>query len=155
MEDILEKASKRADAAELYYVESEVTPIEFKFDTLHSIDQKYVRGVGLRMIKDGKLGFSSTTDLSKTDELIENALLSAKFGQEAKFEFPKEKKEVPVKIVTKEIKDFPVESGVDAGKEAIELVKAGNSEIQCDIKISKSISKIRCVMKIISGVKMQ
>lgn len=143
MESILEKVLKRVDSAELYYVESEVTPIEFKFDKLHSIDQKYVKGVGLRVIKDGKIGFSSTTDLSKTDELIENALLSAKFGQEAKFEFPKGKEGVSVNIVSKEIKHFPVENGVDTGKEAIELVKAGNSEIQCDVRISKGISRVR------------
>ncbi len=86
-EKILDLALKNSDSAEVIYEEGESRSISFENNKLKSVFTKSIRGIGLRVIKDGKIGFSSTTDFRKPEQLVTNALESAEFGQEAKFEF--------------------------------------------------------------------
>ncbi|MCY7382990.1 MAG: hypothetical protein LH628_10515 [Microcoleus sp. CAN_BIN18] len=50
IEQILKLASQRADAAEVYYLSSQDTPIEFENNRLKSLQTKALRGVALRLI---------------------------------------------------------------------------------------------------------
>ena len=85
---LLELASRKADAAEVVYHEAEDRSVHFQDNRLKSVSTRAVRGVGLRLIHEGRLGFSSTNDLDTLDQVLAHALASAAFGQEAKFEFP-------------------------------------------------------------------
>jgi PmbA protein len=64
LEQILELAASKVDAAEVYYLSSQDTPIEFENNRLKSLQTKAVQGVALRVIHNGRLGFASSTDLS-------------------------------------------------------------------------------------------
>jgi PmbA protein len=86
-EKTLELALKNSDSAEVIYEEGESRSISFENNKLKSVYTRSIRGIGLRVIKDGKIGFSSTTDFRKPEQLVTNAIESAEFGQEAKFEF--------------------------------------------------------------------
>ncbi|UCG94393.1 MAG: hypothetical protein JSW13_01100, partial [Candidatus Aerophobus sp.] len=88
MEKILEMATHRAEEAELYRVRSQTKEVGFQADKLKSVESAFEDGVGLRVIKNQKIGFSSLTDLSNPQPLINSALKSAKFGQEARFNLP-------------------------------------------------------------------
>ena len=87
-QSVLKRAKARAEQAEVIFEESESAGVSFQDDKLKTVSSSAVRGVGLRVIQKGRLGFSSTNDLDAVDLLISNALDSAAFGQEAKFEFP-------------------------------------------------------------------
>ena len=87
-EKILDLALKGSDSAEVIYEEGESRSISFENNKLKSVYTKSIRGIGLHIIKDGKIGFSSTTDFRKPEQLVTNALESAEFGQKARFEFP-------------------------------------------------------------------
>ena len=89
-EKVLDVVRARADAAEVVYEESEERSVNFQDNRLKSVNTKSLRGVGLRVIQDGRLGFSCTNDLDRVDELVAHSLDSAGFGQEAKFQFPAE-----------------------------------------------------------------
>ena len=145
MEKLLEKALKRVDEAEVYYGESEQTPILFKSDVLHSIDAKQTHGVGLRVIKDGRVGFSSTSDTSKTDELIDRAVDSARFGQEAKFAFPQEQDIPKVHIFDEKVADYRAEDAVKEGDKLIGMVKENEKDLKIDVHIEKAVSHTRIV----------
>ncbi|HHT9120001.1 MAG TPA: TldD/PmbA family protein [Candidatus Hypogeohydataceae bacterium YC41] len=142
-EKILETALKLADAVEVIYEEGESRSVSFDHNKLKYIHNKSIRGVGLRIIKNGKIGFSSTTDLRIPEKLVERALASAQFGQEAKFEFPSPSKFFEVKIFDKEVIDFPIENAISFGKEAIDKALSVCPDYQCSVEVGKSFGTRR------------
>jgi len=143
VEEILEKACKKAESAEIIMIESEETPITFKADILHSLETKHTTGLGLRIIKEGRIGFSSTTNLKKKTDLVRHALESARFGQEAKFQFPSKAEGAKVKIKGEGLDFFSQEEGIDLGKRTIQFIKERDNSIQCDVYIINKLSKVR------------
>ncbi|HDZ50110.1 MAG TPA: TldD/PmbA family protein, partial [Candidatus Aerophobetes bacterium] len=88
MKEILEMAASSAEEAELYRVRSKSSEVIFEANRLKSIDSSFEEGLGLRIIKQGKIGFSSFTDLSQPGPLVKAASDSAQFGQKAHFHLP-------------------------------------------------------------------
>jgi PmbA protein len=142
-EKILELALKAAEAVEVIYEEGQSHSVSFEHNKLKYIHNKSIRGVGLRIIKNGRIGFSSTTDLRRPEKLVEMALHSAQFGQEAKFQFPAMNKLSEVKIFDKDVIDFPIEKGIQIGKEAIDKALSACPDYQCAAEVGKSIGMRR------------
>jgi PmbA protein len=87
-EAILEAAAKRFGHAEVFEETTEAIEVSFEDNRLKEITTVQVRGIGLRVIHEGRVGFASTTDLRDPARLVEMAAASAEFGDEARFEFP-------------------------------------------------------------------
>ncbi|MDY7022481.1 MAG: TldD/PmbA family protein, partial [Cyanobacteriota bacterium] len=87
LEQLLDLAKPKVDQAEVYFLSSEATPIEFENNNLKSLQTKAKQGVALRVIKNGKLGFASSTDLNRLDDLIDAAVQTAEIGDPVDFEF--------------------------------------------------------------------
>jgi PmbA protein len=87
LDQILELAAPQTDAAEVYAVSSHDTPIEFENNKLKSLQTKAVQGVALRVIRNGKLGFASSTDLTRLEDLVDAAVQTAEIGSSADFTF--------------------------------------------------------------------
>ena len=113
MKQLLAKVKKVCDQAEIYYTESEETTVEFRDAKLHDIESNYKSGYSLRIIKDGKLGFSYTRNLVNPDELIKNAVNSLKGKVEARYEFPST-------ITTLQLETFDPVLNDLTGKEMVE-----------------------------------
>ncbi|HID95386.1 MAG TPA: TldD/PmbA family protein [Candidatus Latescibacteria bacterium] len=153
----LEIAKSRAEAAEVIQVNSETTSVQFKAGRLATVETKYESGVGLRVIVDGRIGFSSTTDDSKAEELVGNAVSSARFGQAARFELPgsvewaHNDKSSPasgvddLKLVDEHVLNFTLQKAVEEGRKAIELIKEARPEVLTDILIGKTRKQVRIV----------
>jgi PmbA protein len=86
MEKLLAMAKKAADQAEVYSLDTTFSRVTFQDAKLHNIETEYQSGVSLRIIKDGKLGFSYVRNLKNRQELLDNALQSLNGGLEAGFE---------------------------------------------------------------------
>lgn len=89
MEQLLELAKKAADQAEIYSVDYEADGVQFENAKLKNIESRTQSGISLRILKDGKLGFSYTKNLLNREELVQNALDSLKGGVEASFDLPR------------------------------------------------------------------
>jgi PmbA protein len=87
LEEVLAKAKSHTESAEAYYISSDDTPIEFENNRLKSVQAKSQQGVALRVIANGKIGFASSTDLSRLDDLVAAAVQTATIGEVADFEF--------------------------------------------------------------------
>lgn len=92
IQNIISDNKKQVDNIEIYFYESESTPIEFKNNLLFSLDKKYSTGMGVRVIHRGKLGASSTNDLNKINETIKAAKESSIYGEKINFDFPEDDK---------------------------------------------------------------
>jgi PmbA protein len=88
MEQLLEKASKVGDQAEIYFLEQTSDRIQFENGRLKDMESKMQSGFSLRVIKDGCLGFAYTKNLLDRDEFLNQALDSLQGKVEASFSFP-------------------------------------------------------------------
>lgn len=130
LEKILNLASVHAEAAEVYYLQSQDTPIEFENNRLKSLSTKAFQGVALRVICNGRIGFASSTDLTRLDDLVAAAVQTSEIGEAAEFDFANDLK------VTAKKTDFtpPLTAElVEVGKRLIEEVHQYNSEILVDV----------------------
>lgn len=94
MEKLLEMAQRVADQAEVFSIQDEADGASFENGRLKDIESKDQSGVGLRVIKDDKVGFAYTKNLLNRGEFVQNAFDSLKGGVEAPLDFPLTK-EVP------------------------------------------------------------
>ena len=134
---LLELARRQADAAEVYLEHSEERPIQFENNELKYIHTKSRRAASLRVIADGRLGFASTTDLSAPKRLVAQAIESARFGQPARFAFPGQADYPHVAVLDPAVVNFPVQRGVELGRDAIDQVRAAVDDVLCGVQISK------------------
>lgn len=130
LDKILKLASVQAESAEVYYLQSQDTPIEFENNRLKSLSTKATQGVALRVICNGKMGFASSTDLSRLDDLVAAAIQTSEIGDPAEFEFANDLQ------ITTDKSDFTpplTQDLVDRGGRLIEQVHDYNSEILVDV----------------------
>lgn len=142
-EQVLELAEKKADSAEVIYEEGESKSVNFENNKLKYIHSNSVRGIGLRVIKGGRIGFSSTTDLRNPERFVDMALQSAKFGQEVRFEFPSQDSFSEVRIFDKSVADYPAGNAISEGKEAVEKSLADCPDYLCGVDIGCTVWRRR------------
>lgn len=142
-EKILDLALKYTPSVEVLYEEGESRSVSFENNKLKYVNTKSIRGIGLRVIKDGKIGFSSTTDFRKPEKLVANAVESSKFGQYAAFDFPSKNTFPTVNVFDQNIIDYNIHKCVDIGKEAIDRALTVNSTYECSVGIGKGHGKRR------------
>lgn len=61
MEDILERAKKVAEEAEVFLVSIRETPVGFEANRLKRLETRESTSISLRIIRDGRTGFATTT----------------------------------------------------------------------------------------------
>jgi PmbA protein len=143
-EKVLSLAKRRAEGCEVLYEESVEAPITFRANKLFSLETKFTTGLGLRIVKNGRIGFACTTDPGKAKELVDNAVASARFGQAAKFTLPrKAEKKAEVKVLSPEVKKAKNEALVEAGRKTIAPLVREIPEIQCELVHKRSTSRVR------------
>lgn len=152
MEHILSNCLKHADSAEIILVQIEGMPVKFESNKLKYIRLRQTEGIGLRVIHQGKIGFSSTTtggaasNPDRDNELIAYAIESASFGEEARFTFPALAEIAKnVCIFDEETNLLSAEEIKDMGEEIISCILEKEPAVQCGLEINKSVSTIRCM----------
>lgn len=143
MDEIL-KALKRRNIGkfEIFQIVEEKEPVVFQQNELQSLEFKKVTGIGLRIIKDGKLGFSSTTDMRNADELVDYALESAKFGEEVEFDFPEIEKYAELPIYNPA--GWDIEERIKLGEKLLkEISKFG--DVETDIEFTFQKKRLRII----------
>lgn len=134
--EILEQLLKQAEIAQ---IKQEKTKIEYEGNKLKTSQVKETSGVTVRVVKDGRLGFSPSSDLSATDKLIQNVLESAKFGEVIPLDFPGPAPSPSVLTYDQAIKDFSISHMVEIGDEIIELLLQTEPSATVDVSLERGI----------------
>ena len=71
MENILAGAKKVAEEAEVFMASSEEMPVHFETNRLKHIQRKQSTSVALRLVKQGKVGYATATEL-ENQNLVEH-----------------------------------------------------------------------------------
>lgn len=144
VERLLERAGPKADKAEVIYSEYETTSVNFKAGELHQATVVDGRGVGLRAFVGGRVGYASTTDLDKTDDVLEAALASARYGRVAEFELPDGTAAyADVKTYDDAAAKITPEAMVMLGEQAVEMAKAADKRFLVDVYVERVIGRTR------------
>ena len=141
-QEILERALKVAEQAEVFHVASHDTPAIFEANRLKLLETRETAGVALRIIKDGRIGFASTTNLDDIQGLVDAAAEVAPFGSEAHLEFPSNGTYPSVEVYDPEVERFPTEEMVQIGQALIDIIRASHPEVQCEGRVAKGVSTI-------------
>ncbi len=137
---IMDLARPRATGVEVYYLRTQSQPVQFENNRLKSLTTKSVEGVALRVIRDGRLGFAASTDLTRLEDLVNAALETATIGDPAEIDFAPAQQwqdtRPPVTLPT-------TEALVDTGKNLIEQMHGYNPEILVDVGFNPGFGEVQ------------
>jgi PmbA protein len=139
---LMEELSGQVGGAELYESHSLETPVRFRAGALESVKSVETIGRALRVIHEGRVGFSTTTDLADDKTLLQNALQSVQFGGPAPFDFPGRQPGPSVKCFDPEVEKMETASMISLGEEVIGKLGAYDPELQVDLSMNKSVEEI-------------
>jgi len=141
VEEILKKALLKVKEAEVYGEDFKNTTVSFQSNRLKSIDTSLGQGIGLRVIKNGKIGFSSITDQKDLKFLVTSALKTTSLGQSAFFKFPAISQIPRIKCFDEIIPSISVEQMIEEGRKVIQAILKEFPSFQCEVEIDKTTAK--------------
>ena len=145
MEQILAQAKKVAEEVEVFMVSSEQTPVQFEANRLKHIQSKQSSYVALRIIRGGKMGYATTTELGDSQNLVNAAVETAQFGMIAKFELPSLTLYPEIEVFDPKVESVSIEEMIKLGEELIATVRGHTPDIVCEAGASKGIISVHII----------
>jgi PmbA protein len=145
MENILAQAKKVAEEAEVFMVSAEETPVQFETNRLKHIQTKQSTHLALRIVKEGRLGYATTTEASDAHNLVDNAVETAQFGMRAKFELPPRTTYPQIDTFDPAVESTSIEKMGQLGEELIALITEHTPDIICEAMVAKEIISLRII----------
>jgi len=143
--DILTKLRGKVEQWEIFTVESEATKVGFEANALKSAEVEETRGVALRVVANGRLGFAASTDPSAEEELIANALESAQHGDEVPLRFPARQEGPQVAIYDERVAQLSIPQLIEMGRQVIEIIRQADPDAHVKLDLVRRISRTRVV----------
>ena len=140
VEQVIDLANNKGIKAEVYYLASQDTPIEFSNNRLKSLETKASEGIALRVIADNKLGFASSTDLTRLGDLVDAAIATASIGDPVEFDFTQDVNSVEPKS---DYQPPSTEQLVEVGEDLINKVHQYNPDILVDVSFHSRSSQVK------------
>ncbi|MDD5511170.1 MAG: TldD/PmbA family protein [Dehalococcoidales bacterium] len=145
MENILAQAKKTAEAAEVFRVTAEETPVQFEANRLKHIQSKQSSYTALRIIKNGRIGYAISTGASDVPELVSTAVETAEFGIKTGFELPPPTPYPEIKVLDPAVASVSLDKMIGLGEEMIAAVRGYNRDILCQAEVNKEITSVRII----------
>ncbi len=139
MEDILARAKKVAEAAEVFTTAVEETSVQFETNRLKHVEGKQSTTIALRLIKNGRIGYALSSGENKDSDLVAMAVETAEFGMPAKFELPSFTKFPKVDIYDNKVTEVTPEQMIKTGEELIAPLIKDTPEIICQAGVGRGI----------------
>lgn len=139
---LMEEVSGQVGGAELYQVRSLAMPVSFQAGALESVKTIEMTGRALRVIKEGRLGFSTTTDLMDDTTLIQNALQASRYGEPVPFEFPYARPGPEVQCFDSQVEQLDEEALIVLGEAVVDKIKAYDAELEVQVSLRKALDEV-------------
>lgn len=142
LKQIIDKAMEKADSAQATMVTKETSAVDYENDRLKSAESSQRTQIDLKVIVDGKVATSSTTDPADIDGVVERALEAAAFGSPAHFEVPDPQELDPVKIFDPALLQLEKKEMIHMGQHMMDMIKSYNPEIMASAGVKKTVFKV-------------
>ncbi|MBC7237404.1 MAG: TldD/PmbA family protein, partial [Chloroflexi bacterium] len=137
--DLLSMLRRRTEQAEVYRIQSESTEISFEANRMKSAGTEETQGVALRALVNGRLGFTAAAGHVVEEELVENLLASAEFGDEVPIRFPASSAGEPVQVYDPKLAEVPIATLVDIGHEIVQRLLDVDQDAKIDVSIERGL----------------
>ncbi len=138
---MLKQLTQQAEQAEVFEIESEATKIKFEANQLKAFEVEETRGMAVRVVVDGRLGFAASSDLGATDKLVANALESARHGDALDFYFPAPQPGPSVRVYDPQLAVLPTERLIDMGREMIASILEVEPEAHVNVDLERRVRR--------------
>jgi len=139
--EFMTRAKSKAQQVELYQVTVTETPVRYENNKLKGIDTSEKRVNALRIVKDGKLGFATSTG-TDLDQLLDMALATAQFGRPWDAPLPG-----PAVLPQVELEhpstDVDIDTMVSKGSEIIKQLRGCHPQLLASAQLSTRKSTVR------------
>lgn len=141
MDKILAISAEKADKSEVFFMKNLIDKVTLEGNSLQTIENKEKKGLALRIKEKGKTGFATSTVFD--EKIIENALETAEFGEEALFEFAKDKVIFsPENYINKKIDDMNTDDFIKKGEKIIDSLTSSDKRITVNLNIEKKVQDV-------------
>jgi len=142
-QSIIEKAMQTAQSAQVTLNTRETSEVSFENDHLKSAESSQRTDIKLRVILDGKVGVSTTTDPGDVDGVVRKALAAAQFGSEAHFTMPAQQQTPSVKTYDPALLPLSKPEMIHMGQSMLDMIKSYNPEIVAGAGVSKTVQSVQ------------
>ncbi len=143
---LLEKAKKQGEWAEVVFNTSREREVGFEFSSLKYRQEDLSSSLGLRIVVDGRIGVSGTNNLEKWEELADKAAASARFGPRYQAGYAGTSGAQPtVKTNHEETSKVKSDQLVKQGREVVEEFKQFNPDIYTNINLNTGYGKTKII----------
>jgi len=141
---IIERAAANgASHSEVFALSSLRTEVGFETNRLKKVSRTEERGVALRVVADGRIGFATSTKPGDVDSLVESALATARYGQEAEFRFASAVEPPEVVTTDERVAGLDIEDMLARAEDGIERILGYDDRLNCSCETSQEIQEIR------------
>ncbi|MFH1514323.1 MAG: TldD/PmbA family protein [bacterium] len=147
LKKILDKAMEMADSAEVHMTRSESSTISFENSMIKESSSSDLGGVSLRVIKDGKIGFSSSSK-PNDDSVADFALQVSKQGKNVEFSFNGSSDAKPFELETGDFDKLTEEYLISESEGVIDNLKSVHDEALAACSIQKNVSESKIMSSI-------
>lgn len=139
--DILQQLHAQAEQVEVIQVQSESTKVRFESNSLKATQVEETSGLAVRVVKDGRMGFAASSDVTATEKLMANALESAAYGDAAPLKFPGLQTPPEVVCYDPTIAEFSIPRLVEIGQEIMAYLREVDPEGMVSVDLQRRIER--------------
>lgn len=140
--DMLKRLRGQAEQVEVVRVHNESTTVSFDANVLKSSQVEETRGVAVRVVKDGRLGFAASSDESASERLVTNALESAAHGEAIPIRFPPPQPAPGVAAYDPAVASLTIPRFVEIGREMIDYLLQVEPEARISVQLRRSVQRL-------------
>lgn len=133
--DYLAKLKPQVEQVEVVDIQSETITVGYENNRLKSSQTEETKGTAIRVIKEGRLGFSASSDDRAQEKLVQNVLESATFGDKVPLSFPEKQPFQQIQNFDKRIVDLSIPQMVEMGKEVMDTLLDSEPELKVNVRI--------------------
>lgn len=140
--DILKQLSTEAEQVEVVNVQSESTTVGFESNRLKHSQVEETKGIAVRVVKNGCLGFAASSDESATEKLVTNVLESATYGDEIPIAFPAPQSAPKVTTFDQTITELSIPRMVEIGQEIIDIICQVEPDALVNVDLERGVQHL-------------
>jgi PmbA protein len=141
-DQLVERAMQKADGAQASLQRTEASQISFENDKLKSTQSAQRTQIEVKVIVEGRLGISCTTDMDDLDGVVARALESAEFGSPVHFEFPGPQRGTAVQVYDPAVPPVTKVEMIQICQEMVDQLKTYNPELLVEARATKRLRQL-------------
>ena len=141
---IIDAVPAGADWFDAVIVTGRSTPLDFKNNRLHSVNEKENSGAGVRINIDGRTGFSYTNDSERIGEAVKRSAGLAPFCDKESFSLPADVS-ADFEPYDEALSSFDLKDEIGRAEETIEAIQKVFPSITIDMGIGASTGSFRLI----------